>query len=113
MTLITAPDKFVPISKTCPWPDSSGKYMILLCRKLVLQTVNILRLYNLQLSFNTAYLFLQSPARDSSGGHIFLGTNLPAAVISTVTGKKVSVKSFCLAGSGEEKFVFSIELKIK
>jgi len=27
--------------------------------------------------------------------------------------KIVSVKSFCLAGSGEEKLVFYIELKIK
>jgi len=33
--------------------------------------------------------------------------------LSTVTGKMVSVKSFCLAGSGEEKLVFYIELKIK
>jgi hypothetical protein len=33
--------------------------------------------------------------------------------ISTVTGKRVSIKSFCLAGSGEEKLVFYIELKIK
>ncbi len=40
-------------------------------------------------------------------------TNLPVAVLSTVTGKMVSVKSFCLAGSGEEKLVFYIGLKIK
>ncbi len=33
--------------------------------------------------------------------------------LSTVTGKMVSVKSFCLAGSGEEKLVFYIGLKIK
>jgi len=33
--------------------------------------------------------------------------------LSTVTGKMVSVKSFCLGGSGEEKLVFYIELKIK
>ena len=31
----------------------------------------------------------------------------------TVTDKKVSIKSFCMAGSGEEKLVFYIELKIK
>jgi len=35
------------------------------------------------------------------------------AFLNTVTGKMVSVKSFCLAGSGEEKLVFYIELKIK
>jgi len=34
-------------------------------------------------------------------------------LLSTVTGKRVSIKSFCLAGSGEEKLVFYIELKIK
>jgi len=34
-------------------------------------------------------------------------------ILSTVTGKMVSAKSFCLAGSGEEKLVFYIELKIK
>ncbi len=39
-------------------------------------------------------------------------TNLPVTVLSTVTGKMVSVKSFCLAGSGEEKLVFYIELKL-
>jgi len=33
--------------------------------------------------------------------------------LSTVTGKMVSVKSFCLGGSGEEKLVFYIGLKIK
>jgi len=36
-----------------------------------------------------------------------------AHVHITVTGKMVSLKSFCLAGSGEEKLVFYIELKIK
>ncbi len=55
--------------------------MILLRGKLVLQTVNILLLYHLQLSFNTAYLFLQSPARDRSMFHIFFGTNLPVTVL--------------------------------
>jgi len=39
-------------------------------------------------------------------------TNLPVTVL-TVTDKMVSVKSFCLAGSGEEKLVFSIVLEIK
>ncbi len=34
-------------------------------------------------------------------------------LLSTVTGKRVPIKSFCLAGSGEEKLVFSIVLKIK
>jgi len=33
--------------------------------------------------------------------------------LSTVTGKMVSVKSFCLTASGEEKLVFYIGLKIK
>ncbi len=40
-------------------------------------------------------------------------TNYIYAHLSTVTGKMVSVKSFCLAGYGEEKLVFYIELKIK
>jgi hypothetical protein len=31
----------------------------------------------------------------------------------TATGKKVSIKNFCLAGSGEEKWRCNIELKIK
>ncbi len=34
-------------------------------------------------------------------------------LLSTVTGKRLPIKSFCLAGSGKEKLVFSIVLKIK
>jgi hypothetical protein len=42
-----------------------------------------------------------------------MDTNLSAAALSTATGKRVSIKNFCLAGSGEEKWRCNIELKIK
>lgn len=69
--LSTETNKFVSISPSCPWPDSYGKSIILLQQKLFLQAFTILCLLNLQLTFNTVYLFLQSPARESDYSLVF------------------------------------------
>ncbi len=43
----------------------------------------------------------------------FYESGNPEKRLSTVTDERVSEKSFCLAGYGEEKLVFFIELKIQ
>ena len=70
-SLITETNKLLSISKACPWRDSYGKSIILLQQNLFLQAFTILRLLNLQLTFNTVYLFLRSPARDRDYSLVF------------------------------------------